>query len=205
SSGTLIYNHFSLSAYRLLKQSRRDINSKWGQAIYLNSYTTPFGGNFVGTQFSFYGVAFFPGFFKHHSLWGYWCYKYTSLPSIAQTRNNYTFRNEIPLARGVGISRFQEFYSMSANYTLPIWYPDLAFGPLVNVQRIRFNAFIDYGYGLGRFGQNASQVYTSTGFEVKLDLNVMRLLPQFDVGFRYSVGIKQSTSLFEVLIGTFNF
>ena len=205
SNGTLLYNHFSFSAYRLLKQSRRDINSKWGQAIYLNSYTTPYGGNFVGTQFSFYSIAFFPGLFKHHSLWGYWGYQYSSLPSIAQVRNNYTFRNRLPLARGLGISRFQEFYSMSANYTLPIWYPDFAIGPLINIQRIRFNGFIDYGYGIGRFGQNASQVYTSTGFEVKLDLNVMRLLPQFDIGFRYSVGIKPSTSLFEVLIGTFNF
>jgi len=67
------------------------------------------------------------------------------------------------------------------------------------------NGFLDYGFGSGRFGSAQTQTYTSTGFEVKFDINVMRLLPQLDIGFRYSVGIQPSTSLFEVLIGTINF
>jgi hypothetical protein len=94
---------------------------------------------------------------------------------------------------------------MSANYTLPIVYPDIALGPLLNLQRIRMNGFLDYAYGNGRFGSAVMQTYTSTGVEVKFDINVMRLLPQLDVGFRYSIGIQPSTSLFEVLIGTINF
>jgi len=36
-------------------------------------------------------------------------------------------------------------------------------------------------------------------------VNVMRLLPQLDVGFRYSIGLQPSTTLFEVLIGSINF
>ncbi len=212
SNGSLIYNHFSLSAFRLLKQSRRDINSRWGQSLNLNIYNTPYGGGFSGSQFSAYGLIFLPGLFKHHSLWGYWAYQNAQLdrlslknPKELNQSNNYQFRNQVPLPRGgLGVSRFQDFYSLSINYAMPVWYPDIAIGPLINFQRIRANGFFDYGYGSSpKF--NDSETFVSTGVEVKLDLNVMRLLPQFDIGFRYSLGLQPSTSLFELLIGTFNF
>jgi len=214
-NGQLVYNHFSLSAYRLLKQSRRDIYSKFGQAIFLDAYNTPYGGDYTGAQFSFYGLLYFPGLAKHHSLWGYWGYQHSqvdllhyanSAGTLIADNYNYQFRNRIPLPRGgLGVSRFQDFYSTSANYTMPVWYPDIAIGPLLNIQRVRVNGFIDYGFGRSVFNNAVSQMYTSTGVEVKLDVNVMRLLPQLDIGFRYSKGLTPSTSLFELLIGTINF
>jgi hypothetical protein len=214
-NGNLFYNHFSISAYRLLKQSRRDINSKLGQAFFLNLYNTPYGGDYSGKQFSFYGVLYVPGLFKHHSLWGYWGYQQSQVDqfhygnkagTLVLDNYNYQFRNQIPLPRGgLGIPRYQNFYSMSANYTLPIWYPDIAIGPLLNVQRVRANGFLDYGFGQSVFSQSVSQTFLSTGVEVKFDVNVMRLLPQLDIGFRYSKGLTPSTSLFEILIGSINF
>jgi len=126
--------------------------------------------------------------------------------STQEGLDNYTFRNQIPLPRGQSVSRFQNFYSASANYTLPIWYPDVNLGPLVNVQRVRANAFLDYGFGGSTVNQQAfSESYLSTGVEVKFDINVIRLLPQLDLGFRYSYGISPSTSRFEFLLGTLNF
>lgn len=209
-NGNLIYNHFSLSGYRLLKQSRRDILSKWGQAFFMNLYGTPYGGEYKGAQFSFYGIGYFPGLFRHHSIWGHWGYQSSEIPqAVVSSRkglDNYTFRNRIPLPRGLTVSRFQQFYSMAANYTLPVWYPDLAIGPLLNVQRVRLNGFIDYGFGSSTFGSRTiTQTYTSIGAEVKFDINLVRLLPQFDIGFRYSYGLTPSTTLFEVLVGNFNF
>jgi hypothetical protein len=93
---------------------------------------------------------------------------------------------------------------MSANYTLPLWYPDAAFGPLLNLQRVRVNVFYDYGFGNSP-NFSISQQYSSVGGEVKIDLNVMRFLTQFNVGFRYSYGINPSVTRFEVLVGSFNF
>ncbi|MBS1487556.1 MAG: hypothetical protein JST43_08185 [Bacteroidetes bacterium] len=217
SNGNLVYNHFSLSAVRLLKQSHRDINSKFGQELFLNVYNTPYGGDFSGSQFSVYGVTFFPGLFKHHSLWGYWGYQNSQVDQLfyyANSKgtsiidpNTYQFRNQIPLPRGgLSIPRFQNFYSMSANYTMPVWYPDIALGPLLNIQRVRTNFFYDYGFGSTPNPlRPVSQGYSSTGIEVKLDVNVMRLLPQLDVGFRYSVGLTPATTLFEILVGSINF
>ncbi len=203
-NGNLVYNHFSLSAYRILKQSRRDFNPKWGQAVFVHSYSTPFSGAYTGSQFSIYALLYFPGLFKHHSFWGYGAYQSRNM-SLNQSRENYQFRNRIPLPRGIPVSStYQNFYSFSGNYALPVLYPDINIGPLLNFQRVRLNAFFDYGYGSGFFGNQFTSQYISTGAEVKFDINVMRLLPQLDIGFRYSYGIKPSTSLFEILIGTFN-
>jgi outer membrane protein assembly factor BamA len=95
---------------------------------------------------------------------------------------------------------------MSANYTLPIWYPDLNLGPLLNVQRVRAHAFFDYGFGSSNVNDNpTSTTYMSTGAEVKFDINIFRLLPQMDVGFRYTYGISPATTRFEFLLGTLNF
>jgi len=215
-NGDLIYNHAGLTAYRLLKMSRRDINSKWGQTVNLDFYNTPYkGSDYNGRQFSFYTVGYIPGFFKHHSIYGYWAYQNSQIDGINLTNgsglDNYTFRNGIPLPRGHSVGRFQKFYSMSINYTMPVWYPDIAIGPLLNVQRVRANLFFDYGYGSSVFFANtpnqrtSSQTYSSTGAEVKFDINIMRFLPQIDVGFRYSYGIQPSVTKFEFLIGTFNF
>jgi hypothetical protein len=201
-NGNLIYNRFGISAFRLLKQSTRDINSKWGQAFYLNWYATPYGGDFSGNQFSFYTVLYFPGFFKHHSIWGYWSFQSTKVPTLSEGADNYIFDNQIPLPRGLGISRFQKFYSMSGNYTLPLLYPDIAIGPLLNIQRFRGNAFLDYGFGTSQFGnQVVSQVYTSVGGELKMDFNFMRFLPQFNIGVRYSYGLKPVGTQIDILIG----
>jgi hypothetical protein len=208
--GNLIYNHFAMSGYRLLKQSRRDINSKWGQVFFMDVYGTPYGGDYSGSQFSFQGRLYFPGLAKHHSIWGYWAYQKSAIADVrlstGEGLDNYTFRNQIPLPRGQSISRFEDFYSMSLNYTLPLWYPDLNLGPLVNVQRIRANAFLDYGFGSSRVNQrDFNESYLSTGAEVKFDINVIRLLPQLDIGFRYSYGISPYASKFEFLLGTLNF
>lgn len=209
-NGNLIYNHLNISAYRLQKQSRRDINPKWGQTMFLSLYGTPYGGDYNGSQLSFYSQLYFPGLFKHHSLWGYWGYQKTMMEELGgngQGFDNYQFRNRIPLPRGLGISRFEDFYTMSVNYTLPVWYPDINIGPLLNVQRVRLNGFVDYGFGSTTLGaqQPRSATYLSTGAEVKFDINILRLLPQLDIGFRYSYGIDPAVTRFEVLLGTLNF
>lgn len=206
-NGNLIYNHFNISAYRLQKQSRRDINSKWGQTLFLSLYGTPYGGDFSGSQFSFYSQLFFPGLFKHHSLWGYWGYQKTMMEELranGQGFDNYQFRNRVPLPRGLGVRRFEDFYSMSLNYTMPVWYPDVNIGPLLNIQRVRLNAFMDYGFGSTTIN-NDTEAYLSTGAEVKFDINILRMLPQLDIGFRYSYGISPAVTRFELLLGTLNF
>lgn len=201
--GDLVYNHFGFSAYRLLKQSRRDINSKWGQSIYLDFFNTPYGGDYKGSLFSAYATLYFPGLFKHHSIWGYGAYQQTDVDVSA---SDYLFRNNVPIPRGHSVYHFEKFYSTSVNYTMPIWYPDISIGPLLNFQRLRANAFFDYGFGNKVVYYNIqNQTYASVGGELRMDFNVMRYLPQLNVGFRYSYGLKPTVTQFEFLIGLVNF
>ena len=206
-NGQLVYNNFNASAFRMLKRSRRDINARWGQQIEVQSFETPFGGDFNGRLFSVFGALFFPGAARHHSLWTYGGYQHTRYEGeFDPGSRNYIFRNQIPVPRGQSVSRFQDFYSVSANYTLPLWYPDIALGPVVNFQRLRANLFLDYGMGKGpAFLRNTSADYSSVGVELKLDMNLMRFFPQFDLGVRFTKGLSPATTEFELLIGTFNF
>jgi hypothetical protein len=201
--GNLLYNHFGISAYRLLKQSRRDINSKWGQSINVDFFDTPFGGDYTGSLFSAYATLYFPGLFKHHSIWGYGAYQQTD---VDVSSSDYLFRNNVPVPRGHSIYHFEKFYSTSVNYTMPIWYPDISLGPLLHIQRFRVNAFFDYGFGNKVIYYNIqNQTYASVGGEFRMDFNAMRYLPQLNVGFRYSYGLQPTVSQFEFLIGFLNF
>ncbi len=203
---TSVYNRFTLSAYRLLKTSRRDIYSRWGQALYVNYYSTPYGGDLGGGLFSTVGYLYLPGLFKHHSLWGYGAYQQTLVStSFGEAQHDYMFRNTVPLPRGLDINRFQRFYSMSVNYTLPVWYPDIALGPILNIQRVRLNGFLDHALGNFRYFRGGNTTYTSVGGEIRFDINIMRFLPQMNLGLRYAYGLKPSVTKFEFLLGTFNF
>lgn len=79
----------------------------------------------------------------------------------------------------------------------------------MNLQRLRANVFYDFARGQTAGTNGTITVdYASIGGELRLDFNVMRFLPQFNVGVRYSYGLQPSTTktnLFEVFIGGFSF
>ncbi|GCC49894.1 hypothetical protein SanaruYs_01080 [Chryseotalea sanaruensis] len=201
-NNNLVFNRFRVNAFRYFRQSSRDFLPRWGQTINLDWYKSGFGSDLNGSLFAFYSQLFFPGLFKHHSFNGYWAYQRTLYTD--DFRTNYVFSNRIPVPRGQSIFRAQQFYSMSANYALPLWYPDVNIGPLVNFQRLRLNAFVDYGFANSP-SFDSSQSYLTVGTEVKLDMNILRFVPQLDIGFRVSYGLRPSVSTFEFLLGTINF
>jgi hypothetical protein len=206
TNGNFAYNNLSVSGYRLLKQSKRDILSRWGQAFNIEYYDTPFGGDLNGGLFSATGYLYFPGLFRHHVLHGYVAYQKTMISENTNI-NDYLFRNTVPLPRGINdyVSRFRTFTSASVNYTFPIWYPDIAIGPVLNVQRVRGTLFTDVAAGENSLIQHLNDNFVCVGGELKFDINIMRFLPQIDLGVRYSYGIDPSVSNFELIIGTFNF
>jgi hypothetical protein len=201
-NNNLVFNKTRATAFLYHKQSPRDFLPKIGFFWNTEIYQTGFGSNLSGGQLSTYFHLYLPGFFKHHSLNAYISYQSTRYQQDFQ--RNYIFENRVPGPRGVGFFRAQNFVSLSANYALPVWYPDIALGPLLNIQRFRMNGFLDYARGNSPLF-NASANYMSIGAEFTFDVNVMRFLPQLDIGFRISKGITPSTTTFEFLLGTINF
>lgn len=220
SNGDLLYNRFSFSFSNLLKRSTRDINSKYGQSVAVEAYNTAFGGDFAGHLYVARGNFYFPGLFKHHSL--YFRTGYQQRLSDFSL-NTYSFRNRLAKPRGYSYPQDSKFYTISTNYTLPLWYPDVSIGPLLNVKRIKANLYYDYGNGEGiqyfyRFhsGQSATLYsinnddrYHSIGGEVTFDINIMRFLPQFELGLRTSYikanRFNNGGTVFEFVLGNIPF
>jgi hypothetical protein len=219
NNGDLIYNRFYFTYYNLLKRSRRDFLSRWGQSLEIDYYNTPYGGDFSGSLFALRSALYFPGFLKHHFLYGRFDYQKSYQ---AAEQDIYTFRNAISKPRGYAYPNDEAFFTFSANYALPIWYPDIALGPVLNIQRIKANLFYDYGAGKGNqyfYGINedagdlfigtTDSIYKSVGVETTFDINIMRFLPKFEIGFRATYitanQYANSGTVFEFLIGNIGF
>jgi len=218
NNGQLIYNRANINFYRLQKQSKRDINSRFGQSVNLELFNTPYGGDFEGRLFAIRANAYFPTplqlinkkLGKHHSL--YFRFGYQSRLSDLSS-GLYYFRNRIPKPRGYGYPYHNKFTTFSINYSLPLWYPDIALGPFINFQRIWLNGFVDIGQGLGKnyyleYKASQSRVfygitdenYRSVGAEFYFDLNLMRFSPLLTVGMRYSYLLTTNQTNIDFLI-----
>jgi hypothetical protein len=207
SDGKLFHNNASFVGFRLLKQSYRDIFSKWGQVLWVDYSHTPIKSDFEGRQLALRGIAYFPGLLKHHSTYVIGAYQFND---IRREDGAYWFANRIPKPRGYIYSSAENFYTAMFNYTFPIMYPDIALGPVLNIQRLRGNLFADFGYGntyalVNNNVELVYQNYQSVGFEGKIDFNFMRLLPQFEIGARWSYLPQLGTASFEILLGNFGF
>ncbi|AYB34023.1 PD40 domain-containing protein [Chryseolinea soli] len=217
NNGTMYYNRLNLSFTNVLKRSQRDFLYRWGQTVDVDLYSTPFGGDFYGSLFAVRSTLYFPGLAKHHFLYGRLGYQ-KSYQSIET--DVYSFRNRIPRPRGYSYPNDETFGAASVNYALPLWYPDIAFGPLLNIQRIKANFFCDFGQGQGRqyyykpnsnivYYSETDATYQSVGVETTFDFNILRFLPKFEAGFRTTYRsankFQNSGVLVEFLIGNIGF
>jgi hypothetical protein len=217
NDGDLIYNRLTFSFSNLLKRSRRDFLSRWGQTLDVDFYNTPYGGDFKAQLLAARTAFYFPGFFKHHFFYARFAYQ-----EIFQgvQPNTYIFRNRIAKPRGHSYPTDETFLSLSVNYAFPIWYPDIALGPVINIQRVKANVFYDYGEGTGNtfyYKPNSSNYYftetddsyNSIGIETTFDFNVMRFLPKFELGvrttYRFANQYNSSGVVFELVIGNIAF
>lgn len=218
--GSLIYNRFNIRYSHVLKQSHRDFNPAFAQIADFEHSYTPFGGDYTGRQWSARAWLYFPGLLKHHSLYFRAAYQDAYISPDADV---YSFRNRIFKPRGYSYPTDTEFSTVSANYELPLWYPDIAIGPLLNIQRVRMNLFYDYGKGRDidyyiRIDNEGRSIiyfteetlnYNSFGAELLFDVNFFRLTPEFELGVRASYRqanrVNNSGLNFEVLFGNIAF
>lgn len=209
NNGTLVQNEFDATLISLHKQSKRDIQSKWGTILAIEQFGTPYGGNFNGGLTAFKGQFYFPGLVKHHSLNFFMGFQHNK---ITLDKNNYWFSNRMPYPRGVSARTFQNLFTLRTNYEFPLLYPDMKIGPWLYIQRIKTNLFYDFGRGTSNVvnrEQNLqikdSQTMNSLGIDLTFDFNVMRALPLMEVGFRFAFVPDTQSSTFEFLIGKLGF
>ena len=97
------------------------------------------------------------------------------------------FSKTFSFPRGYQELNQRRMYKLGVNYHFPLCYPDWGFGNIIFFQRIRINAFYDYGSSLTKFSNGSvREIKTrSTGAEIFFDTKFWNALP-VNFGIRYS-------------------
>jgi hypothetical protein len=166
---------YSLYAYNLLKTAHRDIETRFGQTIYF-AFIHPLSNSALFSNATVISLNFyFPGIFKHHFIRLNMSYEKQELKS-------YLLKNRISLPRGYYSDKnYIRINRGSMDYTLPIFYPDWSFGPVVYLKRIYTTIFCDYaniGYPI-RSGNTIivlDESACSIGTKISTEINFLRFI-----------------------------
>ena len=161
------------------QQTQQQIAPRWAQVLdvsYNSAVTT-----FEAHQFLASGFLYLPGLAYTHSL---------LLAAAFQQRDtlsNARFSNSFPFSRGYTAENFYRMWRYSANYQLPLLYPDWGVGNVIYFLRIRTNLYYDYTRATDFFtnGQPYNGTFRSFGSEVYFDTQWWNQL-SVSFGIRYS-------------------
>lgn len=188
----ILFIHYKFLYFRYLILSQRDIYPKWGQLINLTFTHTPFESSQYGILSSTSGQFYFPGLLKHQSIMLFCGLQYREI----ERRKYFYPVNRVSLPRGYSFEVKEPLARMilkcSLIYGMPLMYPDLSFGSLAYIKRIRANVFYDYSYGYDilNYIENhlvkTSENYYSFGIDLLTDLHLFRFYFPFSLGMRIS-------------------
>ncbi len=169
--GGLVPLSSNIGLYHARQFSARDLAPPWGQMLnFTYNHTLEadhYRGNFLSTD----GHFALPGLARHHKL---------ILESGYEHQvGNYFFSSQILFPRGYTAVVGANFTKLSANYGLPLFYPDWSMGQVFYIKRVSANTFYDYG-------TVADKLYRSAGIECLFDVNVYHFSPTLQVGIRYA-------------------
>ncbi len=177
-TGRLYFSNAFRTAYR-------DINPKWGQVIDLRLTTTPWDTKLYNSKSYVRTILFFPGAMPNHSL-SFRAGWENQAPARKQI-----YRNTLPWPRGYEDDLIAEkLFSFSADYTMPLFYPDLAAGSFLYLKRIRGTLFYDYSKGVDvrnyddRSFTAGPDRFSSAGSELMADFYVLRIPFEISAGVR---------------------
>ena len=163
--------------------ARQHVNPRWGLVADIRYRHLLDDQSFNSDVWLLRGDVYFPGLFKNHSFYVNTMYQKT------QFLDNYRFPNFFFYPRGYNSFDSDEVTKVGFNYAFPLWYPDVALGPLAFVKRVKGNIFFDYGVLDTAFPYDESESLnsdlTSMGIELRFDVRALRLV-EIDFGFRYS-------------------
>lgn len=165
---------YRLYLYRYRKLSHRDIQTKWGQTIDISFKDLPFEKKYNDYIFSAEGIFYFPGLMQHDGIRIYTAYE-------KQKEPKYSFSSNISFPRGFSNLFYEQLYSVKADYSFPIVYPDMSLSSIAYIKRIKGSLFFDHA-----FGKNPANYkhFNSVGFDITADLHLLRFIAPFDLGLR---------------------
>jgi len=133
---------------------------------------------YEGYQFIGGGSLYVPGLLSSHNL------LLTGSFQQRDTLSQISFSNRFAYSRGYTGRYFSRMWRLSANYHLPLLYPDCGFGNILYLQRIRGNAFYDFTKVYSR-DKMVTADQRSVGGEIFIDTKWWNQYP-LTFGFRVS-------------------
>jgi hypothetical protein len=164
---------------RVKMQARQQFNPQWGQVFEAEFRE---GTDVEARMAKVTATLYLPGLQRTHSLYLIGSYK------EEKVINAYRFTDQFIMPRGYKSYPFETISVASANYQLPLIYPDMSLGSIVFLQRLRGNVFFDYGRGILN---DQETIMKTPGAELYVDFRVFRLF-QMSVCFRYNF-VKESS------------
>ena len=173
------YSSNFLSYTHQIQQAQQQIYPRFAQTISL-TYKTPLT-KYNGYQYLAGGSLYFPGFARTHSLVLNGAYlRKDSLDQI-------NFSSGFPFSRGYQAVNFYKMYKWGINYNLPLALPDVGFGDILYLLRVRANLFYDNTQVSDFYSNNTpySASFRSTGTEITFDTKWWNEV-SVSFGIRYS-------------------
>ena len=180
------YLEAGLYFHNLLKQSTRDIQPRFGQAIYAACnlpFENPalFSGIILGTY-----TQYLPGIGRHHGI------KINIAYEEREETKYPILNNRISLPRGYDQDLYY-FRNIKGifEYTLPLYYPDWSIGPLVYIKRIHLilhadAARIRYGDRVNNQYSILDEPFYSCGVILASEMHFLRFFMPFTPTMRIS-------------------
>jgi hypothetical protein len=197
-SGRIYFSNYYTLAYR-------DIYPKWAQVFDINYTFAPSDRNIYGTEFSFRSAFYIPGFLPGNGI-------KLRFEKEIQDPQKYLLSSRISLPRGYQNIISKDINFLSADYVMPLVYPDFNIASLLYLKRIRTSLFYDFAQGTGNtYYENTAEGlkavsfhdyqenFSSAGFELMADFHIFRIPYMISGGIQSAWTRESSTPVFKVL------
>jgi hypothetical protein len=134
------------------RSSIRDIYPRWAQVLDFNYCFAPLDKAIYGSAVSLKTAFYFPGILPNNGL-------RLRFETEKQDPEKYLYGNFSSMPRGFKNIIFKQIQFFSADYVMPLAYPDFNISSLLYVKRIRGGLFFDHAFGPG----NAIYTYSDNG------------------------------------------
>jgi len=170
--------------HQILRQAYRDMLPNWGFASDVSYRHTLNGEVNVGSMVAGQLRTYLPGFSGNHGITLYGGYQQRI------RGEKFSFGDVVRLPRGWNRMNSNYLTSVSAEYRMPLIYPDKNIGKFVYFRRIHASLFGDYAWVSGDVVKNGKvegtfkKELSSVGLDLSSDINLLRLYAPASMGVR---------------------
>jgi hypothetical protein len=200
-SGSMQTMAYRIYFHQIMRQAYNDMLPDWGFMADFVYRHAPLGNNDPGDVRSAQFRGYLPGIIDNHGI---------SIYAGFQNRNrgaSYGFSDAVRMPRGWHSINNRKLNSFSAEYRLPLLYPDRNLSKLVYFRRVKASLFGDYARAVGDIYNNDREIsgtfvkdFYSVGADLTADINFMRIYAPANAGVR-TIFIPESRKFaFELLL-----